>query len=581
MGTVYRAEHLVLQAPVAIKVIDREVADGDLALSRFMREAQAAASLRSPHVVQILDYGTEEDRPFMVMELLEGETLADRIDRLGRLGPQETYRVMSHVARAVSKAHEAGIVHRDLKPDNVFLVFNEGDEIAKVLDFGVAKIEATALEGASHTRTGSLLGTPYYMSPEQAQGNKEIDHRSDLWALCVIAFECLTGQKPFSSEGLGDLVLQICIRDIPVPSQYADVPEGFDEWFAQGTQREPDDRFQSARELSEALREALGIHRDTSIPDGVWSARAASAGAATRAKRVDARATTDPDRQETMVDEPMGASRRRTPSEDGPSIETKIVPESTDTLVESGAAQRGSQWQVVPHESDEEPESQTPAVTGDGRLTSDSATMVLPTRNSGMTVVWVGAVAVLTGVVAVWGARQLGFDPLQTGRPARNQPVDISVRAEDEPEGGAKGQQSKRAASTGPADTEKTKSGARGASSASDSEESTDSAEEEPGAGEEGEPTEDELLDAIEQAAKESIEGTDETPEDTAVTPSSKKEGDSTEGAPAETPPEKKPQKSDDAAPAEGKVEKKKDPGPKPEVPDTLNPAPPPPPPTE
>ncbi len=266
MGAVYQAEHLVLQAPVAIKVIEREVAD-EGTRTRFMREAQAAAALRSPHVVQILDYGTERDVPFMVMELLEGETLAQRIKRKKRLSAQETTWILAHVGRAVAKAHELGIVHRDLKPDNVFLVRNEEDEIAKVLDFGVAKIEATSLSGDSHTRTGSLLGTPYYMSPEQAQGNKAVDHRSDLWALGVITFECLTGKRPFTSEGLGDLVLQICIRDLPVPSEQAPVPIGFDAWFAKAVQREPDDRFQSAKELADALREALGGKDSPSVPD--------------------------------------------------------------------------------------------------------------------------------------------------------------------------------------------------------------------------------------------------------------------------------------------------------------------------
>ncbi|NLE86060.1 MAG: protein kinase [Myxococcales bacterium] len=266
MGAVYRAEHLVLQAPVAIKVIEREVAD-EGTRARFMREAQAAAALRSPHVVQILDYGTEGDVPFMVMELLEGETLAQRIKRKKRLSAQETTWILTHVSRAVAKAHELGIVHRDLKPDNVFLVQNEEDEIAKVLDFGVAKIEATSLSGDSHTRTGSLLGTPYYMSPEQAQGNKTVDHRSDLWALGVITFECLTGKRPFTSEGLGDLVLQICIRDLPVPSDLAPVPIGFDAWFAKAVQREPDERFQSAKELADALREALGGKDSPSVPD--------------------------------------------------------------------------------------------------------------------------------------------------------------------------------------------------------------------------------------------------------------------------------------------------------------------------
>lgn len=262
MGAIWRAEHLVLAAPVALKIIDRDVAHDEQAMARFMREAQAAAALRSPHVVQILDHGVDEGTPFIAMELLEGENLAQRIKRVGRLGAEETARIVTHVARAVGRAHEAGIIHRDLKPENVFLVHNEDEEIAKVLDFGVAKVETTALALGSQgarTRTGSLLGTPYYMSPEQAQGNKDVDARSDLWSLGVIAFECLTAKRPFFSDGLGDLVLQICVRDIPVPSEVAPVPLGFDAWFARAVERDPDRRFQSARELSDALRAALGI----------------------------------------------------------------------------------------------------------------------------------------------------------------------------------------------------------------------------------------------------------------------------------------------------------------------------------
>ncbi|HEV8549093.1 MAG TPA: protein kinase [Polyangiaceae bacterium] len=260
MGAIWRAEHLVLQAPVAVKLIDREAVPDDDTLARFMREAKSAASLRSPHVVQIIDYGLDGPVPFMVMELLEGENLAQRLKRTRRLSRQETARVLTHVGRAVGRAHEAGIVHRDLKPENVFLVHNEDEEIAKVLDFGVAKVEHAALgpEG-TRTRTGSILGTPYYMSPEQAQGNKAVDSRSDLWSLGVIAFECLTGKRPFFSDGLGDLVLTICVRDLPIPSDVAPVPLGFDAWFAKACARDPENRFQTARELTEALREALGL----------------------------------------------------------------------------------------------------------------------------------------------------------------------------------------------------------------------------------------------------------------------------------------------------------------------------------
>lgn len=272
MGQIWRAEHLVLGAPVAVKIIDRDMSKDEEGLARFTREAQSAAALRSPHVVQIFDYGIDEGLPYIVMELLEGETLAQRIKRLQRLTPADTARLLTHVARAISRAHEAGVVHRDLKPENVFLVQNEDAEIAKVLDFGVAKVSAATLgPKGERTRTGSLLGTPFYMSPEQAQGNREVDFRTDLWALGVIAFECLTGKRPFESDGLGDLVLSICVRPIPIPSEIGPVPVGFDEWFARATAREPEARFQSARELAETLRDVLlddAAEVQVTVPEG-------------------------------------------------------------------------------------------------------------------------------------------------------------------------------------------------------------------------------------------------------------------------------------------------------------------------
>src|SRR5262249_22596563 len=139
MGSVWMAEHLTLKSPVAVKLIDPEIATNPDAVARFLREARAAAALRSPHVVQILDYGADGAAPYIAMELLEGESLGQRLLRLGRLSPAETSRIMTHVARAIGRAHDAGIVHRDLKPENVFVVKNDEEEIAKVLDFGIAK----------------------------------------------------------------------------------------------------------------------------------------------------------------------------------------------------------------------------------------------------------------------------------------------------------------------------------------------------------------------------------------------------------------------------------------------------------
>jgi serine/threonine-protein kinase len=256
MGSVWLAEHMTLRSPVAIKLIDPGIAENPEALSRFLREAQAAASLRSPHVVQILDHGVDNGVPFIVMELLEGESLASRIEKSQRLSPADTSRIMTQVCRAITRAHEAGIIHRDLKPDNIYLVRNDEEEVAKVLDFGVAKASSHgmgAVTGA--TRTGSVLGTPYYMSPEQAEGAKNIDGRSDLWSLGVIAWECLLGSRPFDAETLGGLLLAICARDIPVPSTVGAVPPGFDTWFAKACSRNVAYRFGSAKELAAELRQ--------------------------------------------------------------------------------------------------------------------------------------------------------------------------------------------------------------------------------------------------------------------------------------------------------------------------------------
>ncbi len=279
MGSVWHATHLGLDIPCAVKFIDASAtSDLNSAQARFTREARAAAQLRSPHVVQILDHGVWEGTPYIAMELLEGEDLGKRLARVGHLLPGELHSIVSQVCRALTKAHALGIVHRDLKPDNIFIVRDDDREIVKVLDFGIAKQQIAELSG-SKTKTGALLGTPQYMSPEQAKGARNVDGRSDLWSLAVIAFEALTGQVPFMGEALGELILKIVIEDLPVPSGSAPVPPGFDAWWRKAVARDPAERFQTAREFSDSLAIVCGatVDGDRSGPLPSLPSSAASA----------------------------------------------------------------------------------------------------------------------------------------------------------------------------------------------------------------------------------------------------------------------------------------------------------------
>jgi serine/threonine-protein kinase len=263
MGSVWEGKHASLGSRVAIKFIDHEHAESTDARSRFLTEARAAATIQSKHAIQIFDHGvTEDGRPYMVMELLAGESLDKRLDQRGRITLEETARILNQVCRALQRAHDAGIIHRDLKPENIFLVQSpdEDDETAKVLDFGIAKIKGPPGELTSSTKTGAVLGTPYFMSPEQARGLRNLDYRSDLWSLGVIAYKCVTGNLPFDGESVGDLLVKICTSPVPVPSaSVPGLPPSFDAWFARALEREPDARFSSATELSEGLLVVAGL----------------------------------------------------------------------------------------------------------------------------------------------------------------------------------------------------------------------------------------------------------------------------------------------------------------------------------
>lgn len=278
MGSVWIAEHLAMGTRVALKIIASEWKKHPIALARFRREARAAAEIRSPHVVQILDYDVDDAvGPFMVMEVLAGEDLGTRLYREGPISASHLKTIGLQIGKALTRAHGAGVIHRDLKPENIFLTTDDdGGLLVKLLDFGVAKVQQPEASDDFRTAAGVLVGTLSRMSPEQVQG-RMVDHRSDLWALGLVAFQCLVGHAPIDDTlPPGQIMLQIAMRAFPVPSHFnPDVPAGFDGWFEKATQVDPRRRFQTAREATVRLAELCGGGSRDSLPATIRPSRRA------------------------------------------------------------------------------------------------------------------------------------------------------------------------------------------------------------------------------------------------------------------------------------------------------------------
>jgi serine/threonine protein kinase len=257
MGSVWVAEHLRLRTEVVVKFVAPEYVASEEALRRFEREATLAAKAKSPHVVQMFDHGISDfGLPYIAMELLVGEDLGKRIERSGRIDPRVFAGWLRQACSGLARAHQKGIVHRDIKPENVFLCDEEGEVLVKVLDFGIAKSDANASD-FSGTRTGAVIGTVYYMSPEQAMGARDLDHRADLWALGVVTYFAITGVRPFSGDAIGTVVLAITQGTPPRPSALNPaLSPAIDAFMAKALARSPADRFQSAREFADAFAQA-------------------------------------------------------------------------------------------------------------------------------------------------------------------------------------------------------------------------------------------------------------------------------------------------------------------------------------
>ncbi len=268
MGSVWVAKDCKLSRPVALKLVRAKVAS-KRGLARFEHEAMAVARLRSPHIVQVHDYGVDEGEPFMVMELLDGADLSVHLQGQTRFALEQVVGLVSQTSRALATAHEAGIVHRDLKPGNIFITSHHGEDIVKVVDFGLAKALGGDNSIKDSTAEGTLVGTPRFMSPEQVHGAKTVDHRADLWALAVIAYRCLTGVLPFRGVGLGELFELIRNQPHTPPTHFVpELPPAIDDFFEQALAKDPDARFQGALAMAAALKllSRLGPESETA-PD--------------------------------------------------------------------------------------------------------------------------------------------------------------------------------------------------------------------------------------------------------------------------------------------------------------------------
>jgi serine/threonine protein kinase len=291
MGAVYEGENLRIGRRVAIKVLHAALTGNKEVVQRFEREAQAAGRIGSDHILEVIDLGELPDGDhFMVMEFLDGETLSTRMERLGRMTPSQVAPLAQQLLRGLGAAHKAGIVHRDLKPDNVFVLREKAGQpdFVKIIDFGISKFQPLSGEGGMKmTRTGTVMGTPYYMSPEQASGSKEADNRSDLYSVGVILYEAVTGRVPFEATTFNQLMFKIVLADIPPPQDLVpDLDPTFVAIILKGMARDLNYRFQTAEEFVHALEAwRAGTGKAVTLPP-THAADLIPPGAATRAQQL-------------------------------------------------------------------------------------------------------------------------------------------------------------------------------------------------------------------------------------------------------------------------------------------------------
>jgi tRNA A-37 threonylcarbamoyl transferase component Bud32 len=276
MGAVYEARHTVIGKRVAVKVLLEKFLEKPELVARLLQEARLASSIGHENIVDVTDFGTTSDgRAFVVMEFLEGESLAQLVIRDAPLPVERSLRIGRQIASALGAAHDKGIVHRDVKPENVYLVRRGEADYVKVVDFGVSKVVQTREEGPEWqrlTRTGMVLGTPLYMSPEQARGGEDIDARADIWAVGVLLYECLTGEVPFRAHNYLGVISQVLTEEaVPLSRLRPElgIPTGVESVVMRALEKDRARRYQRMAEFERDLERVIAGDHNVGLPEPV------------------------------------------------------------------------------------------------------------------------------------------------------------------------------------------------------------------------------------------------------------------------------------------------------------------------